>query len=61
MPKFLEAPIKKGDIAGELVIKFDGNVVGTHPLYALQDASQGGFFTCAKDSVKLMFKRWFGS
>lgn len=61
MPKYLEAPIKKGDTAGELVIKFDGNVVGTHPLYALQDASQGGFFTCAKDSVKLMFKRWFGS
>ncbi len=60
-PKFIEAPVKKGDTIGELIIKFDGNVVASHPLHALQLAEKGGFFTCAKDSVKLMFKRWFGS
>ena len=61
VPTFVEAPVKKGDTIGELIIKFDGNIIGSHPLYALQSAEKGGFFTCAKDSVKLMFKRWFGS
>lgn len=59
--KFVEAPIKKGDKTGDLIIKFDNNIMGTYPLYALQNAEKGGFFTCSKDSVKLMFKRWFGS
>ena len=57
--KFAEAPLQKGDKAGELIIKFDNNIIGTYPLYALENATKGGFFTCAKDSVKLMFKRWF--
>lgn len=61
MPNFVEAPIKKGDKTGEIVIKFDNNIIGSYPLYALQDAPKGGFFTCSKDSIKLMFKRWFGS
>lgn len=61
IPKLVEAPIKKGDAVGELIIKFDGNIIANHPLYALQSAEKGGFFTSAKDSVKLMFKRWFGS
>ena len=61
MPKFVEAPIQKGDKTGEMIIKFDNNIIGSYPLYALQSAPKGGFFTNAKDSVKLMFKRWFGS
>jgi serine-type D-Ala-D-Ala carboxypeptidase (penicillin-binding protein 5/6) len=61
IPKYLEAPIQKGDTIGELVIKFDGNIVATHPLYALQSAEKAGFFTCIKDSILLIFKRWFGS
>ncbi len=61
IPKYLEAPIQKGDTIGELIIKFDGNVIGTHPLYALDSAQQGGLITRSTDSVKLMFKRWFGS
>ena len=59
VPKYAEAPVKKGDAIGELVIKFDGNIIGTRPLYALNSVSKGGFFACAKDSVALMFKRWF--
>ena len=59
VPKYVEAPIKKGDAIGELVIKFDGNIIGNRPLYAVQSVSKGGFFACAKDSVALMFKRWF--
>jgi D-alanyl-D-alanine carboxypeptidase (penicillin-binding protein 5/6) len=61
IPKYLEAPIKKGDAIGELIIKFDGNVIGGHPLYALDSAQKGGFIARSTDSVKLMFKRWFGS
>jgi D-alanyl-D-alanine carboxypeptidase (penicillin-binding protein 5/6) len=61
IPKYTQAPIQKGEPIGELVIQFDDNIIGNQPLYALQDAPQGGFFSCAKDSVRLAFKRWFGS
>lgn len=60
IPKYVEAPIKKGDKLGELVIKFDGNIIGNYPLYALQGAEKGGLYTRAKDSMRLMFVRWFG-
>lgn len=61
VPSFLEAPIKKGDKIGDLVVQFDNNVVSTQPLYALQDVESGGFYTRSKDSIRLAFKRWFGS
>ncbi|CAM2940388.1 D-alanyl-D-alanine carboxypeptidase family protein [Legionella anisa] len=61
VPSFLEAPIKKGDKIGDLVVQFDNNVVSTRPLYALQDVESGGFYTRSKDSIRLAFKRWFGS
>ncbi|WP_454783811.1 D-alanyl-D-alanine carboxypeptidase family protein [Legionella sp. WA2024007413] len=60
-PSYLEAPIKKGDKIGDLVVQFDNNVVSTRPLYALQDVESGGFYTRTKDSIRLAFKRWFGS
>ncbi len=59
IPKFVEAPLKKGDKLGELIIKFDGSIIGNYPVYALQNAETGGFFTRGKDTVKLLFKRWF--
>ncbi len=59
VPKFIEAPIKKGQPVGELIIQFDNNIIGNQPLYALEDAPKGGFVTCAKDSIRLAFKRWF--
>lgn len=59
IPRYVQAPIKKGDHIGELIIQFDQSIIGTQPLYALEDAQQGGFFTCAKDSVRLAFTRWF--
>ncbi|MBI2785121.1 MAG: D-alanyl-D-alanine carboxypeptidase [Legionella longbeachae] len=61
IPSHLEAPIKKGDKVGELVVQFDTNILSTRPLYALQDVHAGGFYTRTKDSVRLAFKRWFGS
>ncbi|CAM2910290.1 D-alanyl-D-alanine carboxypeptidase family protein [Legionella worsleiensis] len=61
VPSYLEAPVKKGDKVGDLVVQYDGNVISTRPLYALQDIEAGGFFTRAKDSIRLIFKGWFGS
>ena len=60
VPKYVEAPFKKGDKLGELVIQFDNNIIDTKPLYALNDAPQGGFFSRLKDAIRLMFLRWFG-
>lgn len=59
IPKYLQAPITKGSKVGELIIKFDNNVIMTESLYALQDAPRGGFFTRVKDSFRLIYKRWF--
>lgn len=56
----LQAPIKKGDKVGELIITFDGNQLEAQPLYALTSVEKGGGYTRAKDSIKLLFKRWFG-
>lgn len=61
VPKFVEAPLKKGDKIGELVVKFDNNIIANQPLYALENAPNGGFFTRIKDSVRLTCKRWFSS
>ena len=60
IPKYLQAPIKKGDAVGELIVQFDHQVIANQPLYALQDAEKGGLFSRAKDSGKLLFKQWFG-
>jgi D-alanyl-D-alanine carboxypeptidase (penicillin-binding protein 5/6) len=59
-PDDLIAPIAKGDKVGELEIQFDDKVIETYPIYALQDVPSGGFFTRLKDSIRLLFKRWFG-
>lgn len=60
IPKYLEAPLQKGQIVGELVIQFDGRVLETQPLYILDESPKGGYYVCAKDSVRLLFKHWFG-
>jgi D-alanyl-D-alanine carboxypeptidase (penicillin-binding protein 5/6) len=59
-PNNLEAPIIKGDRVGELVVHFDNNIVTTQPLYALESVQKGGLYTRMKDSIRLLFKRWFG-
>lgn len=61
IPKYVEAPLKKGDKIGELVVKFDNAIIANQPLYALQNAPSGGIFTRLKDSVRLTCKRWFSS
>jgi D-alanyl-D-alanine carboxypeptidase (penicillin-binding protein 5/6) len=60
IPAILVAPIKKGDEVGELVIQFDNKIIEKYPLYALNDIESAGFFARSKDSIRLLFKRWFG-
>lgn len=60
VPSYLQAPIKKGDKVGELVVEFDHKIIATHPLFAMQTVEQGGIYTRAKDSVRLAFNGWFG-
>lgn len=57
----LQAPISKGAKVGELVIQFDKNIIGTYPVYAMQDLPQGGLYTRMKDSIRLTFSNWFSS
>jgi serine-type D-Ala-D-Ala carboxypeptidase (penicillin-binding protein 5/6) len=59
IPKYSQAPIKKGDHVGDLIIKFDNNIISTIPLQALQDAEKSGMFSRMIDSVRLAFARWF--
>lgn len=59
VPKYLQAPLQKGDKVGELVVQFDNNTIASEPLHALEASPKGGIFTCMKDSVRLAFKRWF--
>lgn len=61
VPPYLQAPIKKGEKIGELVLQFDDKFLSTYPLYALENVEVGGFFTRMTDSIRLIFKRWFGS
>ena len=60
LPKFLQAPLKKGDLVGHLTIKYDDQIIANHELYALESAEVSGFFSRCADSVKVLFKQWLG-
>jgi len=53
--KPLEAPLKKGEEVGTLVVKLDNEEVLKTPLVALQDYPEGGFFSRLSDTVWLWF------
>lgn len=60
VPSYLKAPINKGDQVGELIIKFEDNIIDSKPLYALDAVERGGLFKRMKDSISLTFKGWIG-
>lgn len=60
VPETLQAPIAKGSQVGELIVQFDGKVIEKQPLFALTAVETGGFYIRMKDSIRLMYKRWFG-
>jgi len=59
IPSYIQAPIKKGQQVGELIVMFDSKIIASQPLYALQSVETGGIYTRTKDSIRLSFKNWF--
>ncbi len=59
-PQQLQAPIEKNASVGELLIQYDGKTIDSLPLYALTDIARGGFYTRAKDSILMLFKKRLG-
>ena len=55
LDKKLDAPIKRGDIVGNAIIKDGNKVVLTVPLLALDAVDEGGLWTKITDSVKKLF------
>lgn len=55
--KDLSAPIKKGQIAGKVFFMIGKETIAEHPLVALQDVEEAGFFGRMSDSVS----QWFDS
>jgi serine-type D-Ala-D-Ala carboxypeptidase (penicillin-binding protein 5/6) len=49
--KDLSAPIKKGQIAGKVYFVLEDETVAEHPLVALQDVAEAGFFGRMADSI----------
>lgn len=60
VPDYSQAPIKKGDKVGELIVELDNKVISTRPIYTLQSIEEGGFYTRTKDAIRLAFRGWFG-
>ncbi|MGV6825493.1 MAG: D-alanyl-D-alanine carboxypeptidase family protein [bacterium] len=52
----IEAPVRKGQPIGRLVISLNGEVLADEPLVALQTVPEGGFFSTMVDSVLLMME-----
>lgn len=52
----IKAPIKKGDILGEMAYLYEGEKIGSVALLALEDVEKAGFFTCL---IKI-FKKYAG-
>ncbi len=55
VPKVIEAPLKKGEILGELVLIMDEEEIYKTSLSSLQDYEQGGVFSRFSDFVELIF------
>ncbi len=49
------APIKKGDVIGNLIVTFEDETLTKLPLIALEDAELAGFFSRMIDGIKSIF------
>ena len=55
VPVSIEAPISKGDIIGELVLKTDGEILYKTSIVSLEEYKEGGFFSRLSDYFELLF------
>lgn len=53
--KKIKAPIKQGQVMGQVKVKVDGKVISQQPAIAMKANPEGGFWTKLMDRVKLWF------
>lgn len=55
--KFIEAPLKKGQVCGNVNILLNNNIITTQPLVALKDVAPTGIFGRMVDRIVLLFSK----
>ena len=56
LPEFIEGPITKGQLIGNLVIQLDGESLNTIPLVALENNPNGSLIKQIQDTIQLWFE-----
>jgi D-alanyl-D-alanine carboxypeptidase (penicillin-binding protein 5/6) len=56
LPKYLIAPLPKGQVIGQLKVLLDGELLAERPLVLLNDAPESGWFSRAYDGFWLWFE-----
>ncbi len=60
LPKFLSAPIRRGEVVGKIVVKCDGKEIAATDLIATENVAQKSFFRWLFDKIIDWFKEIFG-
>ena len=55
VPKIIEAPVRKGDVLGELVLVMDNDAIYKTSIISLENYDEAGFFSRFADYVELIF------
>lgn len=53
--KLIQAPLKKGDVVGNVTVTLSGKSIATQPLIALQDIPRAGIIASLGDRIMLLF------
>lgn len=61
LPNTVEAPIKKGQAIGKMIVKLNGKVLREKSLYALDVVETGGLMGRIGDSISMSVHNWFGT
>ena len=56
LPRYLIAPLAKGQVVGQLKVRLDGELLAERPLVLLQDAPESGWFSRTWDGFWLWFE-----
>ena len=55
VPKIIEAPVRKGDVLGELLLMMDEEAIYKTSVISLENYEQAGFFSRFSDYLELLF------
>lgn len=56
LPRYLIAPLPKGQVVGQLKVRLDGELLAERPLVLLEDAAESGWFARTWDGFWLWFE-----